>query len=89
MVSQQGAKRQFLTPKLAQNIIISQKCIQNACKLMETIYKLVCITYYDILKLLTHKNNNMVSQPGAERQFFTPKLAQNIIISQKMNPKCM
>ena len=54
---------------------------------METIYKLVCITYYDILELLTHENNDMVSQQGAKRQFLTPKLDQNIIISQKMNLK--
>ena len=56
---------------------------------MEAIYKLVCMSNYDILELLTHENNNMVSQQGAKRQFLTPKLAQNIIISQKMNPKCM
>ena len=90
MVSQQGAKLQFLNPKLAQNIIISKKkCIQNACKPMEIIYKLVCITYYDILELLTYENNDMVSQQCAKRQFLAPKLAQNIKLSQEMNLKCL
>ena len=56
---------------------------------METIYKLVCMRNSDILELLTQENNNMVSQQGAKRQFLTPKLDQNIIISQKMNLKCL
>ena len=56
---------------------------------METIYKLVCMSNYDILELLTHENNNMVLQQGAKRQFLTPKLAQNIKISQEMNLKCL
>ena len=56
---------------------------------METIYKLVCMSNSDIVELLTYENNNMVSQQGAKRPLLTPKLAQNIIISQKMNPKCL
>ena len=44
-----------------------------------------------MLVLLTQENNNnnMVSQQGAKRQFSTPKLDQNIIISQKINLKCL
>ena len=68
---------------------MAQKLIINARKRMETIYKLVCMSNYDILELLTHENNNMVSQQGAKRQFLTSKLAQNIKISQKMNLKCL
>ena len=62
---------------------MAQKLIINARKRMETIYKLVCMSNSDIVELLTNENNNMVSQQGAKRPLLTPKLAQNIIISQK------
>ena len=68
---------------------MAQKLIINARKRMETIYKLVCMSNSDIVELLTNENDNMVSQQGPKRPLLTPKLAQNIIISQKMHPKCM
>ena len=50
---------------------------------MITVYKLVCMSNSDIVELLTNENNNMVSQQGAKPPLLPPKLAQNIIISQK------
>ena len=75
-----GGQRGSSSPKIIQN---GSKKIINARKYMETIYKLVCMSNSDIVELLTNENNNMVSQQGAKRPFLTPKLAQNIIISQK------
>ena len=56
---------------------------------METIYNQVSMSNQDIFELLMHENSNMVSQQGAKGQFWTPKLAQNIKISQEMNLKCL